>query len=96
MYHMWKFPFTTLIVEPEITLRCLSYIHYDIVQEIKVKKERKKESCLLALSVGQRLCAKFYVSRANFLTPLRSHLDVTCSCFFGQVYLTWMTKACIS
>ena len=37
--------------------------------------------CLLALSVGQRLCANFYVSRANFLTTLRSHLDVTCSCY---------------
>jgi hypothetical protein len=23
-----------------------------------------------------------YVSRANFLTTLRSHLDVTCSCYF--------------
>ena len=34
---------------------------------------------LLALSIGQRLCVKFYVSiRANFLTTLRSHLNVTC------------------
>ena len=39
---------------------------------------------ILALSVGQRLCAKFYVSIANFLTTLRSHLDVTCSCYFGS------------
>ena len=36
----------------------------------------------LALSVGQRLCINFSVSRANFLTTLRSHLDVTCSCYF--------------
>ena len=34
---------------------------------------------LLALSVGQRLCINFFVPRANFLTTLRSHLDVTCS-----------------
>ena len=39
---------------------------------------------LLALSVGQRLCINFSVSRANFLTILRSHLDVTCSCYFGS------------
>ena len=37
---------------------------------------------LLALSVGQRLCINFSVSRANFLTTLCSHLDVTCSCYF--------------
>jgi hypothetical protein len=39
---------------------------------------------LLALSVGQRLCINFSVSRANFLTTLRSHLDVTYSCYFGS------------
>jgi hypothetical protein len=39
-------------------------------------------ACLLALSIGQRLCVNFYVSRANFLTTLRSHLDVSCSCYF--------------
>ena len=39
---------------------------------------------LLALCVGQRLCINFSVSRANFLTTLRSHLDVTCSCCFGS------------
>ena len=38
----------------------------------------------LALSVGQRLCINFYVSRVNFLITLRSHLDVTCSCYFGS------------
>jgi len=32
--------------------------------------------------IGQRLCVNFYVSRANVLTTLRSHLDVTCSCYF--------------
>ena len=37
---------------------------------------------LLDLSVGQRLCINFSVSRANFLTTLRSHLDVACSCYF--------------
>jgi len=31
---------------------------------------------LLGLSVGQRLCIDFFP--ANFLTTLRSHLDVTC------------------
>ena len=30
---------------------------------------------LLAMSIGQRLCINFYVSRANFLTTLRSHLE---------------------
>ena len=35
--------------------------------------------------VGQRLCINFFVSRANFLTTLRSHLDVTCSCYFGSI-----------
>jgi hypothetical protein len=39
-------------------------------------------SNLLALSVGQSLCVNFYVSRANFLTTLRSHLDITHSCYF--------------
>ena len=37
---------------------------------------------LLALSIGQILCIGFCVSRANFLTTLRSHLDVTCSWYF--------------
>ena len=37
---------------------------------------------LLALSIGQSLCINSFVSRANFLTTLRSHLDVTCSCYF--------------
>jgi len=32
---------------------------------------------LLALFVGHRLCIHFFVSKANFLTTLRSHLDVT-------------------
>ena len=36
----------------------------------------------LVLSVGQRLCIDFSVSKANFLTTLRSHLDVTYSCHF--------------
>ena len=39
-------------------------------------------ACLLALFVGQRLCINFSVSRANFLTTLRSHLDITCSYYF--------------
>jgi len=35
------------------------------------------------LSLGQRLCIDFSVPvPANFLTTLRSHLDVTCSCYF--------------
>ena len=34
---------------------------------------------LLALSI---LGLDFYVSRANFLTILRSHLNITCSCYF--------------
>ena len=50
---------------------------------------------LLALSIGQRLCVNFYVSRANFLTTLRSHLNVTCYFYCGPIYLTWMMKACI-
>ena len=41
-----------------------------------------KKNRLLALFVEQRLCINFFVSRANFLTTLRSHLDVTCSCYF--------------
>ena len=39
---------------------------------------------LLTLFVGQRLCINFSISRANFLTTLRSHLDITCSCYFGS------------
>jgi hypothetical protein len=42
---------------------------------------------LLALSVGQRLGANFYVSRANFLTTLHSHLDITCSHYFWSSLL---------
>ena len=38
---------------------------------------------LLALSIVHRLCINLSVSRANFLTTLRSHLDVTCSYYFG-------------
>ena len=34
--------------------------------------------------------------RVNFLTTLRSHLDVTCSYYFWPTLLTWMVKACIS
>ena len=45
---------------------------------------------LLALSVGQRLCINFFVSTANFLITLRSHLDDTCSCYFDPLYLMWM------
>ena len=37
---------------------------------------------LLAMYVGHRLCIDFFVSRANFLTTLHSHLDVTCFCYF--------------
>jgi len=38
---------------------------------------------LLALSVGQKLCIDFFVPiPANFLTTLRSHMDVICSCYF--------------
>ena len=39
---------------------------------------------LLALSVGQRIYINFSISRANFLTTLHSHFDVTCSCNFGS------------
>ena len=50
----------------------------------KSKVQRKKEhSTLLAMSIGQRLCINFSVSRVNFLTTLRSHSDITCSCYFG-------------
>ena len=34
-----------------------------------------------------RQLRSFYVSRANFLTTLCSHLDVTCSCYFGSSLL---------
>jgi hypothetical protein len=34
------------------------------------------------MSVGQRLRIDFFVSRANFLITLRSHLDVTYSYYF--------------
>jgi len=38
---------------------------------------------LLVVSVGQRLCIDFLVHvLVNFLTTLRSHTDVTCSCYF--------------
>ena len=40
--------------------------------------------CLLALYVGHRLCINFSVSRANFLTTLSSHLNVTCSYYFSS------------
>ena len=36
------------------------------------------------MSIGQRLCINFFVSRANFLTTLCLHLDVTCSCYVGS------------
>jgi len=36
----------------------------------------------LVLSIGQRLCIKFFVSRAKFPTTLRSDLDVTYSGYF--------------
>ena len=39
---------------------------------------------LLALSIGQRLCINFFVPRANFLTTLRSHLDVACTRYFSS------------
>ena len=29
-------------------------------------------------SIGHRLCINFSISRANFVTTLRSHLDVSC------------------
>jgi len=42
-----------------------------------------KESNLLAPSVGERQCIDFSVPvHANFLTTLRSHMDITCSCYF--------------
>ena len=45
---------------------------------------------VLALFVGQRLGIDFYVSRAKFLTTLRSHLDIACSCFFYPIHLMWI------
>ena len=47
---------------------------------------QRSQISLLALSVGQRLCIDFFDSRANFLTTLRSHLDVTCFCYFYPIY----------
>ena len=44
--------------------------------------ETKFTRILLAFSVGQRLCIDFFVSRENFLTTLRSQLDVTCSYYY--------------
>jgi hypothetical protein len=41
------------------------------------------QTLLVTLYVRQRLCINFFVSRANFLTTLRSYLNVTCSCYFG-------------
>jgi hypothetical protein len=40
----------------------------DVIKSVTIE-------CLLALSIGQRLCIKFADSSANFLTTLRSHLD---------------------
>ena len=44
--------------------------------------QHKNLTCSLYVFVGyvcrQRLCNNFSVSRANFLTTLRSHLDVSC------------------
>ena len=39
------------------------------------------------MSVGQRLCVNFSVSRANFLTTLHSHFDITC--YQEEVYGRW-------
>ena len=39
--------------------------------------------CLLTLYVGQKLCIVFFFfSKANFLTTLRSYLDVICFYYF--------------
>ena len=47
---------------------------------------------LLALSVGHRLYIDFSVSRANFLTTLRSHLDITCSCLFWSSLFVYLVN----
>jgi hypothetical protein len=44
-----------------------------------------KHLLLLALSLGQRLCIKFSDSSANFLTTLRSHLDLSGS-FWSSLF----------
>ena len=61
----------------EVAEPCLSWMDFNLQLECFEGHD------LLALSIGQRLCVNFYVSiRANFLTTLRSHLDVTCSYYF--------------
>ena len=48
------------------------------------------------LFVGHRLCIDFYVSRANLLTTLRSHLDITSSCYFwSSLLIPWTTDQLI-
>jgi len=45
--------------------------------------QRESNDYLLAQCVGQRLRIDFYVLvPANFLTTLRSHLNVICSCYY--------------
>ena len=37
--------------------------------------------------VGQNPCIDFSISREKFMITLRSHLDVTCSCYFWSSLL---------
>ena len=64
-----------------ITLHALSCM-IDIWMKSLSIVETKFTRILLAFSVGQRLCIDFFVSRENFLTTLRSQLDVTCSYYY--------------
>jgi len=65
----------------------VQFIFHFFFQRTKWTRFKESLGCwqlLLALSVGQRLCINFSISRANFLTTLRSHLDFTRSCYFGS------------
>ena len=54
------------------------------VEEHEACYFESRDEYLLAMFVEQRLCINFSIPRANFLTTLRSHLDITSSCYFGS------------
>jgi len=59
------------------------YLKKGCVPYLKMFSKTKRYIFLLAMSVGQRLYINFSIPiPANFLATLRSHLNVTCFCYF--------------
>ena len=91
-----------------ISFSCPSTLHITLLIHCinscgQVKAPRSKDhgtyfgrTYFVGFVCRQRLCINFFVSRANYLTTLRSHLDISCYIWYSLLVMFVGRRLCIN